>query len=87
MARRGAPRTRILWFIVREKGPPEGGPEGLGGFACRCVGLFDLRLANDDFGAVEREIIELHVETPTVAVDPGSAYRLQKLRSPFLVAA
>src|ERR1700730_18216174 len=27
-------------------------------------------------GAVGREIIELHVETPTVAVDPGSAYRL-----------
>jgi hypothetical protein len=32
-----------------------GGPGGSGDFACRCVGLFDLRLANDDLGAVERE--------------------------------
>ena len=40
------------------------------------VGLFALRLANDDLRAVEREIIELHVEAPTVVVDPGSAYRL-----------
>jgi len=60
---------------VSGKGPPEGGPERSGGFA-RCVDLFDLRLANDDLSAVEREIIELHVEAPTVVVDPGSAYRL-----------
>src|SRR5665213_267570 len=71
--RRGAPE-RICG--VRGKGPPEGGPEGSGGFACRYVGLFDLRLANDDFRAVEREIVDLHVEAPTIAVDPSSAYRL-----------
>lgn len=70
------------------KGPPEGGPEGSGGFACRCVRLFDLRLANDDLRTVEREIIELHVEAPTVFVDPGAApIGCQKLRSPFLVTA
>jgi hypothetical protein len=63
-------------FVARGKGPPEGGPEGSGGFACRCVGLFDLRLANDDFGAVERKIIELYVEAPTIVVDPSGAYRL-----------
>src|ERR1019366_7541460 len=57
------------------KGPPEGGPEGSGGFACRYVGLFDLRLANDDFRAVEREIGGALIEAPTVAVDPRSAYR------------
>src|ERR1700722_9271042 len=66
----------MLWFVARGKGPPEGGPEGSGGFICRCVGLFNLRLANDDLRAVERQKIELHVEAPTVAVDPGSAYRL-----------
>ena len=59
-----------LWLIVRGKGPPEGGPEGSGGFACRCVGLFDLRLANDDLRAVEREIIELHVEAPNRRCGP-----------------
>jgi hypothetical protein len=57
LARRGAPE-RICG--VRGKGPPEGGPEGSGGFACRYVGLFDLRLANDDFRAVEREISTLY---------------------------
>ena len=68
-------RVRPCW-AHRRKGPPAGGPLGSGGFACRCVGLVDLRLANDDLSAVEREIIELHVEAPTVVVDPGSAYRL-----------
>src|SRR5665213_503515 len=33
-------------------------------------------LANDDFRAVKREVVDLHIEAPTVAVDPSSAYRL-----------
>jgi hypothetical protein len=67
---------RKLGSSYTERSRAKAAPEGSSGFACWDVGLFDLRLAKDDLGAVEREIIELHVETPTVAVDPGSAYRL-----------
>jgi hypothetical protein len=67
---------RILLYHDERNGPPEGGPEGSGGFARRYIGLFDFRLANDDFRAVEREIVDFHVEAPPVAVDPRCAYRL-----------
>src|SRR5580704_12573960 len=58
--------------------PQRSGPGGLGGFGRpsvglgSCIGLFGLglRLADDDLGAVEREIVERHVEALAVAMRP-----------------
>jgi hypothetical protein len=53
------PSSRIFKKNDEETGRPKAAPKDQAAFACRCVGLFDLRLANDDLGAVEREILVL----------------------------
>ena len=45
----------------------------------RGIDLIGLGLSNDDLRAVQREVIELHVEAPTVAVHPGSADRVPEI--------
>ena len=67
----GKPPAKHPVECKEKEGPPDGGP--FDSVGCSGIDLIGLGLANDDLRAVQREVIELHVEAPTVGVHPGSA--------------